>query len=37
MRLQKRTLFLATLALLSAAPAAMAQKKYDPGASDKEI
>ena len=37
MRLQKRTLFLAALAVLSAAPAAMAQKKYDPGASDKEI
>jgi branched-chain amino acid transport system substrate-binding protein len=37
MLLQKRTLFLASLALLAASPAALAQKKYDPGADDKEI
>jgi branched-chain amino acid transport system substrate-binding protein len=37
MLLQKRTLFLAALALLTAGPAALAQKKYDPGADDKEI
>jgi branched-chain amino acid transport system substrate-binding protein len=37
MPLQKRTLLLSTLALALSGPAAMAQKKYDPGADDKEI
>ncbi|OYV00686.1 MAG: branched-chain amino acid ABC transporter substrate-binding protein, partial [Burkholderiales bacterium PBB5] len=37
MPLQKRTLFVAALALLTAGSAALAQKKYDPGADDKEI
>ena len=37
MTLQKRTLLLAALALISAGPAVLAQKKYDTGATDKEI
>jgi len=37
MPLQKRTLFVAALALVTAGSAALAQKKYDPGADDKEI
>jgi branched-chain amino acid transport system substrate-binding protein len=37
MPLQKRTLFVAALALATAGSAALAQKKYDPGADDKEI
>ncbi len=34
---QKRTLFVAALALVTAGSAALAQKKYDTGADDKEI
>ena len=37
MSLQKNAILVTCLALLSISPAAMAQKKYDPGASDKEI
>ncbi|GCL63667.1 ABC transporter substrate-binding protein [Pseudaquabacterium pictum] len=37
MLLHKRALILATLALLSSAGTVLAQKKYDPGADDKEI
>ena len=37
MPLHKRTLFVAALALVTAGSAALAQKKYDPGADDKEI
>ena len=37
MLLQKRALIVATLALLSSAGTVLAQKKYDPGADDKEI
>jgi branched-chain amino acid transport system substrate-binding protein len=35
--MQRRTLFALTLALLTSAGAVLAQKKYDPGADDKEI
>ncbi len=37
MLLHKRALIVATLALLSSAGTVLAQKKYDPGADDKEI
>ena len=37
MSLHKRTLLVAALALSTVGTAALAQKKYDPGASDKEI
>ncbi len=37
MSLQKNAILVTCLALLSISPAVMAQKKYDPGASDKEI
>ena len=37
MSLQKRTSLIAALALISAGPAVLAQKKYDTGATDKEI
>ncbi len=37
MSLQKRTLLMAALALISAGPVVWAQKKYDAGATDKEI
>ncbi len=37
MLLHKRALFVATVALLTSAGSVLAQKKYDPGADDKEI